>query len=68
VIYNRSHYDDVLVVRVHKLVPESVWSKRVGTTTSGGEIVSRLAAGARVVKAISAFSATAAERQSDGRW
>jgi PPK2 family polyphosphate:nucleotide phosphotransferase len=27
-IYNRSHYEDVLVVRVHKLVPRSVWSKR----------------------------------------
>ena len=28
VIFNRSHYEDVLVVRVHKLVPKSVWSKR----------------------------------------
>lgn len=28
VIYNRSHYEDVLVARVHKLVPHSVWSKR----------------------------------------
>jgi len=28
VIYNRSHYEDVLVVRVHKLVPHGVWSKR----------------------------------------
>jgi PPK2 family polyphosphate:nucleotide phosphotransferase len=28
VIYNRSHYEDVLVVRVHKLVPHSVWEKR----------------------------------------
>jgi len=28
VIFNRSHYEDVLVVRVHELVPESVWSKR----------------------------------------
>ena len=28
VIFNRSHYEDVLVVRVHKLVPEAVWSKR----------------------------------------
>ncbi len=28
VIFNRSHYEDVLVVRVHKLVPESVWKKR----------------------------------------
>jgi PPK2 family polyphosphate:nucleotide phosphotransferase len=27
-IFNRSHYEDVLVVRVHKLVPESVWSRR----------------------------------------
>ncbi len=28
VIFNRSHYENVLVVRVHKLVPRSVWSKR----------------------------------------
>jgi PPK2 family polyphosphate:nucleotide phosphotransferase len=27
-IFNRSHYEDVLVVRVHSLVPKSVWSKR----------------------------------------
>jgi PPK2 family polyphosphate:nucleotide phosphotransferase len=27
-IFNRSHYEDVLVVRVHKLVPKSIWSKR----------------------------------------
>lgn len=28
VIFNRSHYEDVLVVRVHDLVPETVWSGR----------------------------------------
>ena len=28
VIFNRSHYEDVLVVRVHKLVPKTVWAKR----------------------------------------
>jgi len=28
VIFNRSHYEDVLVVRVHELVPENVWEKR----------------------------------------
>ncbi|HLI48888.1 MAG TPA: polyphosphate kinase 2 family protein [Chthonomonas sp.] len=28
VIFNRSHYEDVLVVRVHKLVPETVWRAR----------------------------------------
>ncbi|MBX3015150.1 MAG: polyphosphate kinase 2 family protein [Caldilineaceae bacterium] len=27
-IFNRSHYEDVLVVRVHNLVPEAVWQRR----------------------------------------
>jgi PPK2 family polyphosphate:nucleotide phosphotransferase len=27
-IFNRSHYEDVLVVRVHNLVPEKIWSRR----------------------------------------
>ncbi len=27
-IFNRSQYEDVLVVRVHELVPEKVWSRR----------------------------------------
>lgn len=27
-IFNRSHYEDVLVVRVHNLAPEKVWKKR----------------------------------------
>jgi len=27
-IFNRSHYEDVLVVRVHDLVPKAVWSQR----------------------------------------
>jgi PPK2 family polyphosphate:nucleotide phosphotransferase len=29
-IFNRSHYEDVLIVRVHDLVPKSVWKKRYG--------------------------------------
>jgi PPK2 family polyphosphate:nucleotide phosphotransferase len=29
-IFNRSHYEDVLVVRVHSLVPEVIWRKRYG--------------------------------------
>jgi len=28
VIFNRSHYEDVLVVRVHNLVPREIWSHR----------------------------------------
>ena len=27
-IFNRSHYEDVLVVRVHDLVPKSLWKER----------------------------------------
>lgn len=29
-IFNRSHYEDVLVVRVHGLAPESLWKERYG--------------------------------------
>ena len=29
-IFNRSHYEDVLVVRVHDLVPEAKWRSRYG--------------------------------------
>ena len=29
-IFNRSHYEDVLVVRVHDLVPKATWSRRYG--------------------------------------
>jgi PPK2 family polyphosphate:nucleotide phosphotransferase len=29
-IFNRSHYEDVLIVRVHGLVPESTWRRRYG--------------------------------------
>jgi len=27
-VFNRSHYEDVLIVRVHKLAPEKVWKAR----------------------------------------
>ncbi|HEX4942928.1 MAG TPA: PPK2 family polyphosphate kinase [Usitatibacteraceae bacterium] len=29
-IFNRSHYEDVLVVRVHDLAPKAVWKERFG--------------------------------------
>ncbi len=28
VVFNRSHYEDVLIVRVHNIVPSEIWSKR----------------------------------------
>jgi PPK2 family polyphosphate:nucleotide phosphotransferase len=45
-IFNRSHYEDVLVVRVHGLAPRAVWSKRYQqindferTLTEGGTTI-----------------------------
>ena len=34
-VFNRSHYEDVLVVRVHKLVPKPVWQARYDSSTNG---------------------------------
>lgn len=28
VVFNRSHYEDVLIVRVHEMVPKQIWEKR----------------------------------------
>lgn len=39
-IFNRSHYEDVLPVRVHNLVPESVWSKRYDQINSFEKMLS----------------------------
>jgi PPK2 family polyphosphate:nucleotide phosphotransferase len=33
-IFNRSHYEDVLVARVHDLVPKKTWSRRYGHINS----------------------------------
>jgi PPK2 family polyphosphate:nucleotide phosphotransferase len=48
VIYNRSHYEDVLVVRVHDLTPESVWSKRYDLINDFEKMLSR--SGTRILK------------------
>ena len=41
VIFNRSYYEDVLVVRVHKVVPHSVWSKRYDLINDFESMLSR---------------------------
>lgn len=47
-LFNRSHYEDVLVVRVENLVPEAVWSRRYAQIN---DFEAALAAGGtRVVK------------------
>lgn len=38
-IWNRSHYEDVLVVRVHKLVPKRVWKARYAQINSFEQIL-----------------------------
>ncbi len=40
-IFNRSHYEDVLAVRVHRLAPEAVWSKRYDQINAFEQILAR---------------------------
>jgi PPK2 family polyphosphate:nucleotide phosphotransferase len=47
-IFNRSHYEDVLVVRVHDIVPKLVWSKRYESIREFEKLLSQ--AGTRIVK------------------
>jgi PPK2 family polyphosphate:nucleotide phosphotransferase len=39
-IFNRSHYEDVLVARVHNLVPEKIWSKRYDQINDFEQLIS----------------------------
>lgn len=48
VIFNRSHYEDVLVVRVHKLAPRSVWSKYYDLINDFEKLLER--SGTRILK------------------
>jgi PPK2 family polyphosphate:nucleotide phosphotransferase len=47
-IFNRSHYEDVLVVRVHDLVPKSVWSERFDQINAFEELL--VASGTTILK------------------
>jgi len=47
-VFNRSHYEDVLVVRVHGLVPEKVWKKRYDQINAFEELL--VESGTTVVK------------------
>jgi PPK2 family polyphosphate:nucleotide phosphotransferase len=48
VVFNRSHYEDVLVPRVHGLVPPKVWRQRYGHINAFEHLLDD--AGTRVVK------------------
>ena len=47
-IFNRSHYEDVLVVRVHDLVPKKIWSRRYDEINDFERMLS--ASGVHIVK------------------
>jgi PPK2 family polyphosphate:nucleotide phosphotransferase len=39
-LWNRSHYEDVLIVRVHKLIPKKIWKARYDQINRFEEILS----------------------------
>lgn len=47
-IFNRSHYEDVLVVRVHDLVPKKVWQPRYDTINAFESLLAT--SGTRILK------------------
>ena len=47
-VFDRSHYEDVLVVRVQRLVPPEIWSRRYGVINRFENKL--VAAGTRIVK------------------
>ena len=47
-VFDRSHYEDVLIVRVHDLVPPATWGRRYGQINAFEESVSK--AGTTVIK------------------
>jgi PPK2 family polyphosphate:nucleotide phosphotransferase len=47
-IFNRSHYEDVLIARVHELVPKAVWSKRYGLINDFESLLA--ASGVKIIK------------------
>ena len=40
-IFNRSHYEDLLVVRVHNLVPEKVWKRRYAAINNFEQVLAQ---------------------------
>jgi PPK2 family polyphosphate:nucleotide phosphotransferase len=64
-VFNRSHYEDVLVVRVHELVPEEVWRPRYDTIRAFEDGLTR--AGTRVVKLYLHISKDEQKRRFDAR-
>jgi PPK2 family polyphosphate:nucleotide phosphotransferase len=65
VIFNRSHYEDVLVVRVHNLVPKEVWSKRYEEINAFEELLAE--SGTTILKFFLHISKEEQKRRFDAR-
>jgi PPK2 family polyphosphate:nucleotide phosphotransferase len=64
-IFNRSHYEDVLVVRVHNLVPKDVWSKRYDQINAFEELLAE--SGTTILKFFLHISKEEQKRRFDAR-
>jgi PPK2 family polyphosphate:nucleotide phosphotransferase len=64
-IFNRSHYEDVLVVRVHNLVPEKVWRPRYRAIVDFERVLTE--SGTRIVKFWMHISAAEQKRRLEER-
>ncbi len=65
-IFNRSHYEDVLAVRVHRTVPEHVWRARYGHINAFEHLLAD--AGTTVVKFLLHISASEQRRRLEERF
>ena len=64
-IFNRSHYEDVLIARVHALVPEAVWRARYGLINSFESLLDH--GGTTVVKLFLHISKDEQKKRFDSR-
>lgn len=64
-VFDRSHYEDVLVVRVHDLVPESEWGTRYAEINAFEQDVA--ASGTIIVKVVLAVSCEEQKRRLEKR-
>jgi PPK2 family polyphosphate:nucleotide phosphotransferase len=64
-IWNRSHYEDVLIVRVHKLVPKKVWQARYDQINRFEEILSKN--GTTILKFVLHISKDEQRKRSEAR-
>ena len=65
-VFNRSHYESVLVERVHSLVPKSVWSKRYDAINAFEDLLQR--SGATILKFFLWISPEEQLRRFGERW